>query len=108
MAPRLWGNAVTEDFVPTEISDRQFFQELAIMGLITKEAALGAVMTGTLPAQFVNFIAALPEDEQFDANMQLCGATVFKRNNKFVSVFGMLQGMTEADLDALWKRASQL
>lgn len=108
MAPRYWGNAVTEDFVPTEISDRQFFQELAIMGLITQDEALSAVMTGTLPSQFVNFINALPSDDRFDAKMQLCGATVFKRNNKFVNVFGALQGMTSADLDALWKRAAFL
>jgi hypothetical protein len=108
MAPRLWGNAVTEDYVPAEISDRQFFQELAIMGLISKEEALGAVMTGTLPTQFLSFISALPEADQFDAKMQLCGATTFNRGNKFVSVFGAIQGMTGADLDELWKRASKL
>ncbi|MGO7673864.1 hypothetical protein ACC817_28650 [Rhizobium ruizarguesonis] len=36
MASRTWGNVTTDD-VPEEISGRQFFQQLAIMEMISQE-----------------------------------------------------------------------
>lgn len=94
--------------VPEEISDRQFFQQLAILGLVTQEEALAAVMTGTLPAAMENFIAALPEEERFPARMLLSGATGFRRSHPLTTEFGAMQGMDAADIDNLWRQASQL
>lgn len=94
--------------VPEEISDRQFFEQLAIDQLITQDEALAAVMTGTLPAAFVTFIAALPGDQQFGARMALCGATIFQRSHPLVAAFGAMQGMSSDQLDVLWRDAFAL
>jgi hypothetical protein len=72
--------------VPPMISDRQFFQQLAIMELITENEALAYVQTGTLPGAFLSFIDQLPADQRFDAKMKLTGANTFDRNNPFWSM----------------------
>lgn len=94
--------------VPEVISDRQFFQQLAIDGLITQAEALAAVKVGTVPAAMQTFINALPADQQFNANMVLAGATEFRRSNQLVSTFGAAQGMTSDQIDALWIAAAAL
>lgn len=91
--------------VPEEISDRQFFQQLANMELITRAEALAAVTTGTLPAALVEFVEQLPEEDQFAANMLLAGAGSFLRSNPLVETFGAMQGMTSDDIDQLWRDA---
>lgn len=90
------------------ISDRQFFQQLAVMDLITETEALAYVQTGELPAAFLTFINQLPESARFDAKMKLIGANSFERSNALVGEFGTMQGMTSAQIDALWQAASEL
>jgi hypothetical protein len=94
--------------VPPTISDRQFFQQLAVMGLITENEALAYVQTGTLPAAFLSFIDQLPADQRFDAKMKLTGANSFDRNNPLVNEFAGMYGMASADVDNLWRAASTL
>ncbi len=94
--------------VPEEISDRQFFQQLSIMGLISEEEAEAAVSTGTLPPAMLVFIGQLPTEQQFPARMLLKGATSFRRSNPFVSEFGAMQGMTSSEIDDLWRAAAAL
>lgn len=94
--------------VPNEISDRQFFQQLAIMGLITEADAIAAVATGTLPPAMAGFIDQLPADQRFAARMALQGATTFVRSNPLVETFGEMQGMTPEQIDDLWREAAQL
>ena len=94
--------------VPQEISDRQFFQQLAVMGLITEDEAIAAVAAGTLPAAMAAFIDQLPAEQQFAARMALQGATTFQRSNALVETFGAMQGMTSAEIDDLWRAASAL
>lgn len=94
--------------VPQEISDRQFFQQLAVMGLITEDEAIAAVATGTLPAAMAAFIDQLPAEQQFAARMALQGATTFLRSNPLVETFGAMQGMTSAEIDVLWRAAAVL
>jgi hypothetical protein len=93
---------------PDQISDRQFFQELSIMGLITQAEALSAVQVGTIPAAMETFIGSLPSAQQFSARMVLTGATTFQRSHPLVAMFGAAQGMTSAQIDALWIAASAL
>lgn len=93
---------------PQEISDRQFFQQLVVMGLITEDEAIAAVATGTLPAAMAAFIDQLPAEQQFPARMALQGATTFLRSNPLVETFGTMQGMTSAEIDALWRDAAAL
>lgn len=94
--------------VPSTISDRQFFQQLAIAGLITQDEALAAVQTGSLPAAFVTFIDQLPAAKRFDAKMKLTGATTFERSNPLTDAFGAMYGMNSEQIDELWRVASQL
>ena len=84
------------------ISDRQFFQGLALQGFITTAEALDAVKTGALPQQIEAMVATLPESEQFSARMLLSGATTFQRTHPLVSVLGDMMKMTAQELDEFW------
>lgn len=94
--------------VPLVISDRQFFQQLAVQGVITQDEAIAAVATGTLPSSMATLVNMLPPDQQFAANMLLKGATQFERSNPMVPVLGQAYGWNAAQLDQLWIAASLL
>ena len=97
-----------EPYVPETISDRQFFQALAIRELITKAEALAAVSTGTLPAAMEAMLAGMSDDEEFAARMLLQGATTFKRSHPLTQAFGSGFGMTPEQIDELWIEADAL
>lgn len=96
------------DPVPPVISDRQFFQQLAMAGLITEAEALAAVQTGTLPAAILTYIDRLPVEQRFPAKMLLTGATQFERANPLVDAFGAMYGMDKEQIDDLWRVAAAL
>ena len=106
--------AVVKEVVPailvaaSSISDRQFFQQLAIDGEITEAEALAAVATGTVPAALATVIAFLPPESQFAANMFLQGATTFERNHPMTQALAGLMGWDGSMLDALWTNAAAL
>lgn len=91
-----------------EISDRQFFQALAMAGMISQAEALEAVKTGTLPAAFEAFISALPDEQEFPARMLLSGATTYSRSHPLTDAFGAMNGMTPEQVDDLWRMAAAL
>lgn len=93
---------------PEEISDRQFFQQLAISGSITTQEALDAVKTGAIPAAISAVVDALPDDQKFSAQMLLSGATVFKRSHPMTAALGAGLGLSSEQIDAIWIAASQL
>lgn len=94
--------------VPSEISDRQFFQELANMELITEEEAEDAVASGVVPAAMLALVNLLPQEQRFPARMLLKGATKFERSHPITDTIGQMYGMDSAALDDLWRRASAL
>jgi len=94
--------------VPLSISDRQFFQQLAIAGTITQAEALAAVRTGTLPPVLAGLISCMPADQQFGAEMMLSGATAFQRNNTLTNAIAALHGMTTDQIDAFFVAAGRL
>jgi hypothetical protein len=94
--------------VPASISDRQFFQQLAVKGNITQDEALAAVATGTIPAAMAALVGQLPADSQFAAKMLLCGATIFERAHPLTATLGQMYGMDAAALDAFWQQAALL
>lgn len=94
--------------VPEEISDRQFFHALALLGMITEAEALAAVKTGDPPAAMDAFIAALPSEDQFGARMLLEGATTFRRSHPLTEAFGAGMAMGAAQIDNLWRMAAGL
>lgn len=95
--------------VPETISDRQFFQQAAIAGLITQAEALAAVQTGTVPAVLMNVINALPDAMQkFAAQMILAGATSFNRHHPLTEAVGAALGWTDAQIDQFFIDAAAL
>ncbi|MHC2251052.1 hypothetical protein ACVILK_000744 [Bradyrhizobium embrapense] len=94
--------------VPETISDRQFFQRLAIQGVITNAEALAAVKTGDIPAALQQVLNLLPTEEQFDAEMLISGATSFNRNHPTTLKLGTALQWTSAQMDELWINASKL
>jgi hypothetical protein len=94
--------------VPDTISDRQFFQQLAIAGVITKAEALAAVKTGDIPAALEKFIAPLPDDQRFNAEMLLSGATLFQRAHPLTDAIAAAQGMTPEQVDDFFRAAAAL
>lgn len=96
------------DAVPETISDRQFFQQLAVIGAISTDEALAAVATGTLPQALQGFVDSLPSDQKFAAKMLLVGATVFNRSHPMTDVLRQGMGWSTSQLDALWVAAAAL
>lgn len=91
-----------------DISDRQFFQQLAIVGIISQDDAIAAVATGTIPPAMAPLVAALPADQQFSAKMILCGATTFKRTHPLTEAIGQAYGMSSPQIDAFFQAAALL
>lgn len=94
--------------VPEEISDRQFFQQLAVMQVITENEALDAVKTGTIPAMLASYISTLPIETQFPAQMLVSGAVTFKRHHPMTLALAAGMGWTDDQVDDLWRAASIL
>lgn len=94
--------------IPDEISDRQFFQQLAVEKRITEAEALAAVATGTIPAAMQALIAQLPADQQFAAKMLVSGATIFRRLHPVADMIRQLYQWTPEQRDAFWLAASKV
>lgn len=99
----------TKTIVPTIISDRQFFQALALQGLISEHDALAAVRTGTLPPPMRDFVAGITNpQEHFAVEMVLSGATQFERGHPLVGYLGQVLGWSDAQIDDLWRVGATL
>lgn len=94
--------------VPDEISDRQFFQQMAVEGRITQQEALDAVGSGIIPGAMEVLIEMLPEEQRFAARMLIRGATTFRRTHPVTELIGQLYDMTSEQIDATWRDAAKL
>lgn len=94
--------------VPSVISDRQFYQQLAVENFINNDEALAAVMTGTIPGVIEGFINALPEDQQFPVRMLFSGATEFKRSHPLVDAIAAYINLPEGWVDEFFTKAAKL
>jgi hypothetical protein len=90
------------------LSRRQFFQIGAMKGLITYDEALAAVQHGAIPASVEEYIKSLPADQQFSARMLIAGASEFDRYNPMTESLAHFMGLTDDQLDALWREGAQL
>jgi hypothetical protein len=90
------------------ISDRQFAQQLAIIGTITEDEALAWAARGDLPEAIETAIAAMPEGERFGARMLLASATTYERAHPLVPALADLLGYDAEALDDLWRAAAAL
>jgi hypothetical protein len=94
--------------VPAVISRRQFFQQLAVMNVITKQEAKTAA-TGAIPSTMQTIIDALPtEDDRFAAEMLVTGAGEFRRDHPLVAFFAGAMEWSSEQVDDLFRAASLL
>lgn len=94
---------------PRLISDRQFFQQAAVMSIITQAEALAAVQTGAIPAVLQTIVDGITDpDQKFAATMLLSGATIFERNHPFTEAVGAALGWTSEQIDQFFIAAAQL
>lgn len=99
---------VIVQYVPPSISDRQFFQQLAVEGIITQDEALAAVQSGTIPPALNVVIDGMPEADRFNAKMLIGGAVSFERNHPLTATVAAAVGMTETEVDDFFRAAAQL
>ena len=85
-----------------DISDRQFFQLLAIKGIITEDEALDAVGPGIIPPAMTALIEQLPENLRFDAKMKVRGATTFVYDSSVAVLIQHLYGWTDEERKQFW------
>ncbi len=106
--PTTWGT-LQPIAVPETISRRQFFQELANRGMITKDEALAAIVDNALPAEFSVMVQDIVDDDiQWQARMLLAGATEFKRSNWFVGFFAAMKSLSASYMDDFWRSSALL
>lgn len=111
---KIWnGKAIIEppvtELVPDEISRRQFFQYLAVLGIISRQEALAALQSGAIPAPLQAIIDQLPsEDDQFEAQMFIIGAENFNRLHPLSDTVRIALGWTVEQKDDFWREASKL
>jgi len=91
--------------VPSFISDRQFFQQMAIEGTITEEQAIAAASVGTIPPPLQVIVDALPADQKFAARMLLMGATQIERAHPMTDAVGSATGRTSEQIDDFFRAA---
>ena len=94
--------------VPAQVTDKQFFQAAAVLGIITQAEAIAFMANGAMPANLAAAIASLPSAEQFPATMAVLGAHYFYRNDPFVLALSAAMGETSAQVDALFTLAATL
>lgn len=97
-----------EEPVPSSISDRQFAQQLAVLGVISEAEALAWAARGELPDAIEAAIAALPEAQRFSARMLLASATTYERSHPLVGALADLLGYDSGEIDDLWRAAALL
>lgn len=90
------------------ISKRQFYQQLAVAGIITQDEALAVLATGALPPALAVIVGKMAADQQFPAKMALIGGGDFDRNHPLTIAIGAARGMTPAQIDAFFNAAAAL
>jgi hypothetical protein len=93
--------------VPAAISDRQFFQQLAIQGIITEDQALAA-NAAVIPPPLLALIEGMPQDQQFGVKMLVGGAVVFHRNHPVTEAIGTAYGWSPTQIDDFFRAAAKL
>lgn len=112
---KIWdGTAIVEpepepEPTPDEISRRQFFQYLAVIGIISKDEALAAVQGGVIPAPLQAIIDQLPTaDDRFDAQMFVVGAQNFNRLHWLTDKVRQAMAWTLEQRDDFWRQSAKV
>ncbi|TXM68207.1 hypothetical protein [Methylobacterium sp. WL120] len=99
---------VTPPPIPKTITDRQFFAQLALDGVITFDEA-EATSDGTMPKLLTDILDQIPDAKQrFLARMLAKNATSYDRDQDLVVYVAGFLKWDAARLDKLWSDASKL
>lgn len=102
-------DAAPRPIVPQTISDRQFFQQAAVAGIITQDEALAAVTIGAIPVALQAIVDGIQDaNEKFGAKMLLSGATVFDRTHPLTEAVGAALGWSRQQVDDFFIQAAGL
>lgn len=93
---------------PARVTDKQFFQAAAQLGIITEAEAETFMANGTFPAALAAALTTLPAGEQFAAKMAILGARNFIRDDPFVIALSTAMSQTSAQVDTLFALAATL
>lgn len=93
--------------VPHSITRRQCARQLLVMGMITGPEAVAMTKTGEPPAAIAAYLATLPEEQRFLAEIDFA-ADSYLRNNPLLAALAAANGMSEADIDQFFRDAEQL
>ena len=85
------------------LTRRQVFIALHRLGLITATEAVAAAATGVLPAALEPAFADLPEPDQTDARVTFAAFQMAYRLDPMTAMIAAAAGMTDAQIDAIWK-----
>lgn len=91
-----------------DITRRQFYQQLAVQGVITETEAKAGISGGALPASLQILVAALPADQLFNAECLLLGAQTLQRSHPMTDKIGTSYGWTSEQIDAFFIAAGAL
>jgi hypothetical protein len=119
LPPDTWMRQLMHDFVEangyetdipvikvTEISDVQFFYELAKRQIISPEDAIRSNQ-GIIPPAVQSLIDLMPDaNTKFAAEMLVSGATRFQRNHPFTEFIGTAFGYTSDQIDEFFTSAA--
>ena len=106
---RTFAGGPEDRLVPSTISDRQFAQALADLGVISRPEALAFVKRGEVPAALQAAIDSIPDEaERFAADMQVSGATIFERTHPSTLALAHALGWSDVQMDDLWRAAAAL
>lgn len=89
-----------------DISPRQFYQQLAVQGLITQDEALAA--NNTIPSELAVLVSKLDQSIQFATKMKLLSAESFKITDSDTLAIASAYGWSPTQLQAFWTAASDL
>lgn len=107
LSPQRAFSGGTVNPVPETVSDRQFAQVLAKMGVMTQDEALAFVKVGEVPAKLQAAIDSIEDpDQRFAVNMAVSGATTFNRSNPSTLFLLKALGWTPEQADDLWRAAA--
>lgn len=94
--------------VPSSVSRRQYYMQGVTVGWFTQAQALALIQLGTLPPSVVTFVASLPANQQFAANMYLVGSATYERNNPLLIALTTAGGISSAFMDSFFIAAALL
>lgn len=97
----------TPSGIAIAISKKQFFEQLAIDGIVTEQEA-AAAFGGTIPQTFQTYIESLPANVRFSTTLTILGGQSYKYDSPFITNITKYFGWDNERFQTFWTSASKL